>query len=120
MANGHVKAVWTKTREQNETKHEYRLTRLFPDRALKYPWVTPADRQFAYNMYEERRAQIQAARLDASRRGTYVEKLPPDMPCGCCPGEDRKRSKNAMENPAPARKAPRGSKNKSNPKKSRH
>ncbi|KAI1302631.1 hypothetical protein F5Y03DRAFT_208046 [Xylaria venustula] len=119
MANGHVEAVWTKTRDQNETRHEYRLTHLFPERAMNYPWVTPADRQFAYNLYEERRTQIEEARLEASRRGTYVEKLPVDVLCGCCPGEDRKRNTDASENQTPARKSPRGRKNKSIPGKSR-
>ncbi|KAI0449514.1 hypothetical protein F5B21DRAFT_45318 [Xylaria acuta] len=91
MENGHVEPICVKTREQSERKHEYTLVYLFPDRAMNYPWVSSVDRQRAREINEKRQKQKTRARLRAIERGTYIEKLPADVPCGCCPGEDRKR-----------------------------
>ncbi|KAI1435493.1 hypothetical protein GGR50DRAFT_686953 [Xylaria sp. CBS 124048] len=91
MENGHVDYVCKKTREQGENKHLYTLVYLFPDRAMRYSWVSPADRQRAALLNVERQRQIAEARCNAMRRGTYVEELPPDSKCGCCPGKDRLR-----------------------------
>ncbi|KAI0816347.1 hypothetical protein GGR55DRAFT_674550 [Xylaria sp. FL0064] len=92
MKNGHVEPVWVKTRDQSEKKHLYYLTYMYPERAMNYDWVEPEHRKFASELNAERELQKELARLEAQRRGTYVEKLPPDVPCGCCPGEDRKRT----------------------------
>lgn len=44
MENGHVVPVWVFTRDQsrNGVKHLYGLVQLYPERAMKYPWL-PAD-----------------------------------------------------------------------------
>ncbi|KAJ2987656.1 hypothetical protein NUW58_g4382 [Xylaria curta] len=47
MENGHVESVCVKTKEQTERKHLYTLVYLFPDRAMRYPWVTPSHRERA-------------------------------------------------------------------------
>ncbi|KAI8947662.1 hypothetical protein F4801DRAFT_582198 [Xylaria longipes] len=92
MENGHVEAVCVKTREQSEKKHLYTLVYLFPERAMNYPWVSSLDRQRARELNEKRQKQWERGRLQAIERGTYVEKLTADdVPCGCCPGEDRER-----------------------------
>ncbi|KAI1353038.1 hypothetical protein F5Y01DRAFT_66663 [Xylaria sp. FL0043] len=108
MENGHVDAVWVKTRRQNEKKHLYFLTYMYPERAMNYDWVTPADRKFASELNAQRELQKELARLEAQRRGTWVEKLPPDESCGCCPGEDRKRGQGGDDlhsrKPRPVRK----------------
>ncbi|KAI1281378.1 hypothetical protein F5Y07DRAFT_295020 [Xylaria sp. FL0933] len=91
MKNGHVRAVWVKTRKQNEKIHLYFLTYMYPERAMNYDWVKPADRKFASELNAQREIQKELARLEAQRRGTWVEKLPPNESCGCCPEADRKR-----------------------------
>ncbi|KAI1752398.1 hypothetical protein F4782DRAFT_530652 [Xylaria castorea] len=91
MENGHVEAVCVKTREQTEKKHLYTLIYLFPDRAMSYPWVSSLDRQRARELDERRQLQMVRGRLQATGRGTYIEKLPSDVPCGCCHSEDRER-----------------------------
>ncbi|KAI0419958.1 hypothetical protein F5X98DRAFT_48828 [Xylaria grammica] len=98
MDNGHVEPVCVKTREQIEMKHLYTLVHLFPDRAMKYPWVSLMDKQRAYKLHEERQIQMEKGRLEAIERGTYVERLPSDVLCGCCPGEDREREKKCPKN----------------------
>ncbi|KAI0191186.1 hypothetical protein EV127DRAFT_480556 [Xylaria flabelliformis] len=92
MENGHVEAVCVQTREQAEKKHLYTLVYLFPDRAMNYPWVSSLDRQRARDLHEKRQKQMEKGRLQATERGTYMEKLPSNIPCGCCPGEDRERN----------------------------
>ncbi|KAI2637378.1 hypothetical protein GGS21DRAFT_475237 [Xylaria nigripes] len=91
MKNGHVDPVCTKTREQTEKKHLYTLVYLFPDRAMKYSWVSSVDRRRAAELNVDRQRQLHEGRLKAKKRGTYVEELPPDSKCGCCPGKDRQR-----------------------------
>ncbi|KAI3343515.1 hypothetical protein F4824DRAFT_493766 [Ustulina deusta] len=93
MENGHVQPVTVKTKEQSDRTHMFTLIYLYPERAMKYPWVALADRQRAYKLNQDRQMQKEKARLEATENGTYVEKLPSDEPCGCCPGEDRKRNK---------------------------
>ncbi|KAK5632031.1 hypothetical protein RRF57_007745 [Xylaria bambusicola] len=92
MENGHVRPTKVLTRDQSEMKHLYSLVYLYPERAMNYPWLPVAERERAYQLNRERQPQIKKARLEAQQRGTYVEKLPPDEECGCCPGEDRKRN----------------------------
>lgn len=92
MENGHVAPICVQTRHQAD-KHLYTLVYLFPERAMTYPWVSTTNRQFASELYEERQQQMENARIECMRRGTYIEKLPADIPCGCCPGEDRERDK---------------------------
>ncbi|GAP88515.1 hypothetical protein SAMD00023353_1701270 [Rosellinia necatrix] len=90
MNNGHVRAVSVKTREQGDDKSLYTLVNLYPDRAMNYEWVKKEDRQRAYDLNQDRQRQFEEARLNARARGTYVEKLPSDVLCGCCcPQEDR-------------------------------
>ncbi|KAI0408616.1 hypothetical protein F4802DRAFT_356864 [Xylaria palmicola] len=93
MENGHIEPVCIKTREQTERKHLYTLVYLYPDRAMNYSWVSLADRERARKINEERQKQLERAHSEAKERGTYVDKLPTDVPCGCCPGEDRERDK---------------------------
>lgn len=92
MDNGHVAPICVKTRHQAD-KHLYTLVYLYPERAMAYPWVSATNRQFASGLNQERQQQMENARIECIRRGTYVEKLPADIPCGCCPGEDRERDK---------------------------
>ncbi|KAI0527807.1 hypothetical protein F5B22DRAFT_640786 [Xylaria bambusicola] len=102
MENGHVVPTKVLTRDQSEMKHLYSLVYLYPERAMNYSWLPAAERERAYQLNQERQPQIEMARLEAQQRGTYVEKLPPDEECGCCPSEDRKRNPDLMKaRPAP-------------------
>ncbi|KAI1360427.1 hypothetical protein F5Y08DRAFT_47307 [Xylaria arbuscula] len=93
MENGHVLCDWKKMRQREpHDKHLYSLLHLYPDRAMKYPWIPRDYRQRALELNQERQPQMETARLETKKRGTYVKKLPPDIPCGCCPGEDRERN----------------------------
>ncbi|KAI1821363.1 hypothetical protein F4861DRAFT_542059 [Xylaria intraflava] len=92
MKNGHVDYVCTKTRQQSDRGHLYTLVYLFPDRAMKYSWVSPVDRRRAAKLNEDRQRQLEEGRRTAKRRGTYVEKLPANRKCGCCPAKDRQRN----------------------------
>ncbi|KAI3336521.1 hypothetical protein HD806DRAFT_542420 [Xylariaceae sp. AK1471] len=100
MENGHVEPVCIKTREQTDKKHLYTLVYLFPERA-QYPWMLPKDRQRAAELSDERIKQMEDERLEATERGTYVEKLPSHIPCGCCPGEDRERNQKKLKTEQP-------------------
>ncbi|KAI0481620.1 hypothetical protein F4859DRAFT_426853 [Xylaria cf. heliscus] len=91
MENGHVEAVCVKTRGQTRNKQLYTLVYLYPDRAMNYTWVSLSERQRACELNKRREMEMQAGRLRAIEKGTYIEKLPTDVPCGCCPGEDRER-----------------------------
>ncbi|KAI1128542.1 hypothetical protein F5Y10DRAFT_291963 [Nemania abortiva] len=93
MDNGHVEPVCVKTRDQTERKDFYTLVYLFPERAMHYLWVQHPDRERAAELSINRKRQVDKARRDAEEAGTYMEKLPADVPCGCCPGEDRERDK---------------------------
>ncbi|KAI0426015.1 hypothetical protein F5Y09DRAFT_334491 [Xylaria sp. FL1042] len=97
MENGHVEPIWKKIRERSDGKQNYALTHMYPDRAMNYPWLSLADREYAAKLNEERQIQFQRARSEAKARGTYIEKLPADEVCACCPGEDRKRAKGKDE-----------------------
>ncbi|KAI1110282.1 hypothetical protein F5Y14DRAFT_369002 [Nemania sp. NC0429] len=93
MRNGHVQPVCIKTRDQTDKKQLYTLVYLYPERALTYPWVSPSDRGQASDLNVGRQIQMERGRREAQLRGSYIEHLPSDAPCGCCPGEDRERGK---------------------------
>ncbi|KAJ8122544.1 hypothetical protein ONZ43_g1287 [Nemania bipapillata] len=74
MENGHVEPICIQTRHQTAQKHLFTLVYLYPG-------------------HSQRQREMEQAQLSAQRLGTYIEKLPADSPCGCCPGEDRERDK---------------------------
>ncbi|KAI1168069.1 hypothetical protein F5B18DRAFT_346833 [Nemania serpens] len=99
MENGHVEPVCIPTRLQTEKKHLYTLVYLFPERTITYPWVSPINHQHARKLSVGRHLQMEQGRREAKARGTYIQHLPSDAPCGCCPGEDRERGK--LRRPGP-------------------
>ncbi|KAI0202773.1 hypothetical protein F4808DRAFT_58374 [Astrocystis sublimbata] len=92
MDNGHVDVASVKTRFQTENKHLYTLVYLYPDRAMNYWWVSDAERYRARTLNVSRQEALERERLTAIERGTYVETLPTEEPCGCCPTKDRDRT----------------------------
>ncbi|KAI0534660.1 hypothetical protein GGR58DRAFT_505086 [Xylaria digitata] len=101
MENGHIQLVWIPTRKQtkeNNKGEDFTLVHLYPERAMNYPWVKKEGRLRAALLNEDRQKQKEQARLDAIKRGTYIEKLPPSIPCGCCPSKDRERYKKLSDN----------------------
>ncbi|KAI1426236.1 hypothetical protein F5Y12DRAFT_301564 [Xylaria sp. FL1777] len=110
MENGHVEPVWVKTKKQTEKNQLYGLIYLFPERAMNYSWVSLLDRQRAYELNQEREPQVRKAHFEAKRRGTYIEKLPPHVLCGCCPGDDRKRDPGSLKQKIIRRKSSLASK----------
>ncbi|KAI1180098.1 hypothetical protein F4777DRAFT_360783 [Nemania sp. FL0916] len=108
MVNGHVEPTCVQTRHQSDTKHMYSLIWLYPERAMNYVWIPSTERERAKEINKEREKQKEMARLEATNRGTYVEKLPSDVLCGCCPGEDRERdkTKRVKNKPAPDLESP--------------
>ncbi|KAI0118902.1 hypothetical protein GGR51DRAFT_137638 [Nemania sp. FL0031] len=112
MDNGHVAVTSTKTREQGDNKEKYNFHYLYPDRALKYPWISEEHRKKAIELDKKRQEQKALARLGAEIRGTWVDKLPPEIPCGCCPAEDRETKDKQEEKKKGSKK---GERTKSNP-----
>ncbi|KAI0878444.1 hypothetical protein GGS24DRAFT_487299 [Hypoxylon argillaceum] len=96
QSNGHVALVDVPTRTQNNEKHLYTFIYLFPERALQYDWISPADMVRALSLYKDRQKQIAVARELAGKNKTYVAILPTGTLCGCCPVADRVRDKKKL------------------------
>ncbi|KAI0603055.1 hypothetical protein F4775DRAFT_10444 [Biscogniauxia sp. FL1348] len=92
LPNGHVAATSKKVGQQGNDKRKFGLVYLYPERAMKYPWVREEDRRLAEELNRERAQQRAQARRDAIKRGTWVERLT-NGECACCPKDEGERYK---------------------------